>query len=148
MTAASAPTTRTPAPSTRPSLPRYRGKKIDGSNLFRALDRADLKLLEASRLINGIPRQPDQAAPTDFYNSHRPTRVITHEQLGTSLTITSTPSGRSIKLEAGPDQGSPYGLNNSTVHYSRHIQSFFNGAGWLPKRSNRPARHYINMVTI
>jgi hypothetical protein len=96
MMAASAPTTRTPAPSTRPLLPRYRGKRIDGSDLFRALDRADLKLLEASRLIDGISRQPDQAAPTGFYNSYRPTRVVTHEQLGTSLTITSTPSGRSV----------------------------------------------------
>ena len=56
MMAASAPTTRTPAPSTRPPLPRYRGKKIGGSDLFRALDRADLKLLEASRLIDGISR--------------------------------------------------------------------------------------------
>jgi len=52
--AASAPTTRTLAPSTRPPLPRYRGKKIDGSDLLRALDRADLKLLEASRLVDGI----------------------------------------------------------------------------------------------
>ena len=83
-----------------------------------------------------------------FFNSHRPTRVVTHERLGTSLTITSTLSGRSVKLEADPDQGSPYGLNNSAVHYSRHIQSLFNEAGWLPKRSGRPARHYVNMVTI
>jgi len=145
---ASALTTRTPAPSTRPPFPRYRGKKIDGSDLFRALDRADLKLLEASQLIDGISHQPDQAAPTGFYNSYQPTCVVTHEQLGTSLTITSTPSGWSVKLEAGPDQGSPYGLDNSTVDYSRHIKSLFNGAGWLPKRKNRPTRHYINMVTI
>jgi len=48
MTAASAPTTRTLAPSTRPPLPRYKGKKIDGSDLLRALDCADSKLLEAS----------------------------------------------------------------------------------------------------
>ena len=129
------------APSTRPPLPRYKGKKIDGSDLLR-VDRADLKLLEASRLVDGISRQPGQAAPTDFFNSHRPTRVVTHERLGTSLTITSTPSGWSVKLEADPDQGSPYGLNNSAVHYSRHIQSLFNEAGWLPKRSGRPARHY------
>jgi len=59
----------TPAPTTRPLFPRYRGKKIDGSDLFRALDRTDLKLLEASRLIDGISRQRDQTAPTGFYNS-------------------------------------------------------------------------------
>jgi len=148
MTIASAPTTRTLAPSTRPQLPHYKGKKIDGSDLLRALDRADLKLLEASRLVDGISRQPDQAAPTDFFNSYRPTRVITHERLGTSLTITSSPSGRSVKLEANPEQDYPYGLNNSAVLYSRHIQSLFDEAGWLPKWSGRPARHYVNMVTI
>jgi len=146
ITAASAPTTLTP--STRPPLPRYRRKKVDGSDLFRALDRADLKLLKASRLMDGISRQSDQVVPTDFFNSCRPTRVVTHERLGTSLPITSTPSGRSIELKADLDQGSPYGLNNSAIHYSQHIQSLFNEAGWLPKRSGRPARHYVNMVTI
>jgi len=105
MPAASAPTMETLTPSTQPPLPRYKGKKIDGSDLLRALDRADLKLLEASRLVDGISRQPDQAAPTDSFNSHQPTRVVTHEQLGTSLTITSTPSGQSVKLEADVDQG-------------------------------------------
>jgi len=45
-TAASTPIT--PTPSTRPPLPRYKGKKVDDLDLFRALDRADLRLLEAS----------------------------------------------------------------------------------------------------
>ena len=146
MTAASAPTMLTP--STRPPLSRYKGKEVDGSDLFRALDLADLKLLKASRIVDRISRQSDQVAPTDPFNSCRPTRVVTHERLGTSLTITSTPSGRSVELKADLDQGSPYGLNNSAVYYSRHVQSLFNGAGWLPKRSSRPARHYVNMVTI
>jgi len=112
-----------PTPSARPPLPRYRGKKVDDLDLFRALDRADLKLLEASRLVDGISRRSGQVAPTDSFDSCRPTRVVTHEQLGTSLTITSTPTGRSIELKADPDQISPYGLNNSADHYSRHIQS-------------------------
>ena len=142
MTAASTPTMLTP--STRPPLPRYKGKKVDGSDLLRALDRADLKLLEASRLVDGISRQSDQAAPMEFFNSCLPTRVVTHERLGTSLTIISTTSGRSVELKANPDQSSLYGINNSAVH----IQSLFNGAGWSPQRNSRPARHYVNMVTI
>jgi len=148
MTVALAPTTQMLAPSTQPPLPRYKGKKIDGSDLLRALDRDDSKLLEASRLVDGISRQPDQAAPTGFFNTYRPTRVVTHERLGMSLMITSTPSGRSVMLEADPEQGYPCGPNNSASLYSRHIQSLFNEAGWLPKWSGRPARHYINMVTI
>jgi len=144
----SAPTTRMLAPSTRPPLPRYKGKKIDCSDLLQALDHANSKLLEASQLVDGISRQPDQAALADSFNSHRPTLVITHEQLGTSLTITSTPSGRSVKLEANPEEDYPCGLNNSASLYSRHVQSLFNNVGWLPKGSGRPARHYVNMVTI
>jgi len=133
MTAASAPTTRMLAPSTRPPLPRYKGKRVDDSDLLRGLDRADSKLREASQLVDGISRQPDQAAPTDSSNSYRPTRVVTHEQLGTSLTITSTPSGWSVKIKADPEEGYPCGLNNSASLYSWHIQSLFNEAGWLPK---------------
>ena len=138
----------TPTPSARPPLPHYRGKKVDNSDLFQALDRTDLRLLEASRLVDGISRQSDQVALTDSFDSCRPTRVVTHEQLGTSLTITSTPTGRSVELKADPDQSLPYGLNNSAVLYSRHIQHLFNRAGWSPRQSSRPARHYVNMVSI
>ena len=109
----SAPTTRMTAPSARPPLPLYKGKKIDCSDLLQVLDRADSKLLEASQLVDGILRQPDRAALTDFFKSHRPTRVVTHERLGTSLTITSTPSGRSVELKANPEEDYPCGLNNS-----------------------------------
>jgi len=128
-----ASTSVTLAPSTRPPLPRYRGKKVDDSDLFQALDHADFRLLEASRLVDGISRQSDQVTPMDSFDSRRPTRVVTHEQLGMSLIITSTPTGQSVELKADPDQSPPYGLNNSAVHYSRHTQSLFNRAGWSPK---------------
>jgi len=138
----------TPAPSTRPPLPRYRGKKVDDSDLFRALDCADLRLLEASDLMDSISRKPDQATSTNFFDSCRPTRVITHEQLETSLTITSTPAGRPIKLKTAQDQNHPYGLSNSADHYSRHTQSLFSRAGLSPGQSSQTARHYVNMVSI
>jgi len=41
-------------PSTRSPLPRYRTKRVDNSDLLQALDRADLKLLEASNLVDSI----------------------------------------------------------------------------------------------
>jgi len=116
----SAPTTRVTAPSARPPPPLYKGKKIDCCDLLQALDRADSKLLEASQLVDGILRQ-HQAAPTDFFKSHRPTRVVTHERMGTSLTITSTPSGRSVKTKVNPEEDYLRGLNNSTSLYSRHV---------------------------
>ena len=133
------------APSARPPFPLYKGKKIDCSDLLQALDRADSKLFEASQLVDGILSQADQAASTDFFKSRRPTRVVTHERLGTSLTITSTPSGRTVKLK---EEDYPCGLNNSASLYSQHIQSVFSKADWPPKRNDRPARHYVNMVTI
>ena len=49
----------TPTPRTRPSLPRYRAKRVDNLDLLQALDRADHKLLEASNLVDSIPRKPD-----------------------------------------------------------------------------------------
>jgi len=146
--AAEASTPITPTPSTRAPLPHYRAKRVDNSDLLQALDRADLRLLEASNLVDSISRKPDQAASTNLFDSCRPTRVTTHEQLETSLTITSTPMGRSVKLKTAQDQNCPYGLNNSADQYSRHIQSLFSRAGLLPGQNSRAACHYINMVSI
>ena len=146
---AEASTPITPTPSTRPPLPRYEARQVDHSDLLQALNRADLKLLEASNLVDSISRQSDQAASTNFSDSHRPTRATTHEQLETSLTITSTPTGRSVKLKtASPDQDYPYGLNNATDQYSRHTRSLFSRAGLSSGQSSRAARHYVNMVSI
>jgi len=102
--AAEASTSITPTPRTRPPLPHYKAKQVENSDLLQSLDRADLKLLEASNLVDSISRKSDQAASTNFFDSRRPTRVTTHEQLEASLTITSNPTGRSVKLKtASPD---------------------------------------------
>jgi hypothetical protein len=146
--AAEASTPITPTPSTRPPLPCYKAKRVDNSDLLQALDRADLRLIEASKLLDLISRKPDQAASTNLFDSCRPTRVTTHEQLETSLTITSTPTGRSVKLKTAQDQNCPYGLNNSADHYSRHTQSLFSRAGLSTGQSSQAARHYVNMVSI
>jgi len=130
--AAEAPTPITPTPSTRPPLPSYKAKWVNNSDLLQALDRADLRLLEASNLVDSISRKPDQAASINFFDSCRPTRATTHEWLETSLTITSNPMGRSIKLKTAQDQDYPYGLNNLADHYSRHTQSLFSRAGLSP----------------
>ena len=68
---AEASTPITPTPRTRPPLPRYRAKRVDNSDLLQALDRADHKLLEASNLVDLIPRRPDQAATTHFFDLAR-----------------------------------------------------------------------------
>ena len=100
--AAVASTLITPTPRTRPLLPRYRAKRVDNLDLLQALDCADHKLLEASNLVDSIPRGPNQTATTNFFDSRRPTRVSTHKRLETSVTITSTTAGRTVKLKTAP----------------------------------------------
>jgi len=123
-------TTIMTTPRARPPLPRYKGKRVDYSDLLEALDRSDLKLLEASNLVDSISRKPDQASASNFFNSHRPTLVTTHERLGTSLTITATTVGWTIKFKiASPDQNFPHGLSNAADRFSRHTQALFGKMG-------------------
>jgi len=91
------PTTIAMTPRAQPLLPRYKEKRVENSDLLQALEHADHKLLEASNLVDLISRKPDQASASNFFDSHRPTRVTTHKRLGTSLTITSTTAGRTVK---------------------------------------------------
>ena len=73
------PTTTTTTLRAPPLLPRYKGKRVDNSDLLEAIDRADHKLLEASHLVGSILCQPDRAPVSNFFDSHRPTRATTHE---------------------------------------------------------------------
>jgi len=134
---------------TRPPLPRYRAKQVDNSDLLQALDRVDHQLLEASNLVNSISRRSDQAATINFCNSRRSTRVSTHEHLETSLTITSTTEGRTVKLKTSPlDQHCLYSLSNAADQFSRHTQSLFRKAGFSSSQNRQTAHHFVNMVSI
>ena len=109
------PTTTAATPITRPPLPRYKGKQVDNSDLLEAIDRANLRILEASNLVDSISCQADWAPAPNFF-SHRPTRAPTHERLGTSLTVTVTPEGRTVKLKTTSPNGSlPHGLIITTT---------------------------------
>ena len=146
---AEASTSITPIPRTRPPLPCYRAKRVDNSDLLQALDRADLKLLEASNLVESISRKPDQAATSNFFDSRRPTRVSTHERLESSLTITSTTAGRTVKFKpAPPTQNFAHGLSNAADPFLRHTDSLFGKMGLSPGQTRQPARHFVNMVSI
>jgi len=143
------PTTVATTPRARPLLPRYKGKRVVNSDLLQALDHADHKLLEASNLVYSISRKPDQASAPNFFDSHRPTRVTTHERLGTSLTITSTNAGRTVKLKtASPHQNFPHGLSNAADQFSWHTLSLFGKMGLSLSHNRRTTRHFINMVSI
>jgi len=53
------PTTTAATLITRPPLPRYKGKQVDNSDLLEAIDRANLRILEASNLVDSISCQAD-----------------------------------------------------------------------------------------
>ena len=72
-----------------------------------------------------------------------------HERLETSLTITSTTTGRTLKLKTSPpDQRCPYCLSNTADQFSRHTQTLFKKAGLLSSQNKQTARHFVNMVSI
>ena len=143
------PTTTIATPTTRPLLPRYKGKQVDNSDLLEAIDRANHRLLEASDLVNSISCLADQASTPNFFDSHRPTRATTHERLGTSLTITATPEGRTVKLKiTSPNGNLPHGLSNAADQVSRHTRSLFRKIGLSSRQPKRPARHFVNMFSI
>jgi len=113
-TTTSAPTTLSATLTTRPSLPHYKGKRINNSDLLKAIDRVDHRLSQVSNLVNSISDQTAQAMALGFLYSPRPTRATMHEWLGTSLAIIATPKGRTIQFKTTPLNGSlPHGLSNA-----------------------------------
>ena len=143
------PTTTTTTPTTRPPLPRYKGKQVDNSDLLEAIDRANRRLLEASNLVDSISCQADEATAPNFFDSYRPTRATTHERLGTSLTITATPEGRTVKLKTtSPNGNFPHGLSNAADQVSRHTRSLFRKIGLSSRQPKQRAHHFVNMVSI
>ena len=110
-------------PTTRPPLHRYEGKRVDDCDLFEAIDRASHRLSEVSDLVNSISDQTARAVALDFFDSPRPTRATTHERLGTSLAITTTPEGRTVQFKTTPPNRSfPQGLSNAADQVSRYTR--------------------------
>jgi hypothetical protein len=120
------PAMTTTTSTTRPSLPRYKGKRVDNSDLLEAIDHANHRLLEVSSLVNSISDQTAQASTLNFFNSLRPTRATTHERLGTSMTITATPEGRTVYLKGtSTNRSFPRGLSNAANQVSLHTRCLF-----------------------
>ena len=99
--------------------------------------------------MDSISCKPDRPVTSNCFDSRRPTRVSTHERLESSLTITSTTAGRTVKFKsASPDQNFPHGLSNAADQFSRHIDFLFGEMGLSPGRTRTPARHFVNKVSI
>jgi hypothetical protein len=121
-----APTTSPTTPTTHPPLPRYDGRRIDNSDLLKDIDRADHKLSKAFDLVNSILAQTTKSTPSDRHGSTWPTRVTTHERLGTDLTIMATPEGRTAQIKTTSQSRRhslfPHGVCNSANLVSHHTR--------------------------
>ena len=145
----SAPTTLSVTPTTHPPPLCYKGKRVDNSDLLEAIDRANRKLSEASDLVNTISSQITWMAPPNRRESLRPTRVTTHERLGTSLAITTTPEGRSVRFKVAPPNGGfPLGLSNAADQVVRFARQLLGAMDLSPRQPARPVRHFISVVSI
>ena len=88
--------------TTRHSLPRYKGRRIDNIDLLDSIDRVGTKLAETLALVSSIQNQPNEQVTTTHNRSTRPARASRPARLGTDIVVTSTPEGRSVRRRPAP----------------------------------------------
>ena len=62
-------------PTTHRSLPRYKGRQIDNTDLLDSIDRFGTKLVETLALVDSIQNQPTEQLTTTHNRSTRPARA-------------------------------------------------------------------------
>ena len=102
--------------------------------------------------MNSISGQINGTTPLDCHRSTRPTRVTTHEQLGTSLAIMAIPKGWIIEIKATPPSKRfltfPHSMRNATDQVSCYTRWLLKMADLSQRQPVRPACHFINMVSV
>ena len=91
------PASSSATPTTRRSLPRYKGRQIDNTDLLDSIDQVGTKLAETLALVDSIQNQPTEQVTTTHNRSTQPARASRPAQLGMDLMVTSTPEGRSVR---------------------------------------------------
>ena len=99
------PASSSATPTTRRSLPRYKGRQIDNTDLLDSIDRVGTKLAETLALVDSIQNQPTEQVTTAHNRSTRPAWASRPARLGMDLVVTSTPEGRSVRRRPGPTTG-------------------------------------------
>ena len=103
--ATATPASSSATPTTRHSLPRYKGRQIDNSNLLDSIDQVDTKLAKTLALVSLIQSQPNEQVNTTHNRSTRPAWASRPTRLGTDLVVTSTPEGCSVHRRPAPTTG-------------------------------------------
>ena len=143
------PASSSATPTTCRSLPRYKGRQIDNTDLLDSIDQVGTKLAETLALVDLIQNQPTEQVTTTHNRSTRPARASRPARPGTDLMVTSTPEGCSIRRWPAPVTGlwlSEYGLQNTTSNYAHNIQRCFDLCS-IHRPRPKP-RNFVNMVRI
>ena len=155
------PASSSATPTTRRSLPRYKGRQIDNTDLLDSIDQVGTKLAKTLALVDSIPNQPTEQVTTTHNRSTRPARAGRPARLGTDLVVTSTPEGRSVRRRPTPATGlrlsecealmenyqpQPYSLRNTASNYAYNIQRY-SDLCFIHRPRPKP-RNFINMVRI
>jgi hypothetical protein len=126
-------------PGTRRSLPRYKGTKIDNTDLLEAIDHVGDKIQQTLALVDSIQNQSTKQVPTRHNRSTRPARAHRSTWSVTDLVVMATPEGRTVRFSqppaAGPklsehhvlkdnNQVLPYGLQNAASRYAHQLHNF------------------------
>ena len=91
--------------TTRRSLPRYKGRQIDNTDLLDSINQVSTKLAETLALVDSIQNQPTEQVTTTHNRSNRPAQASHPARLDTDLMVTSTPEGRSVRRRPAPATG-------------------------------------------
>ena len=119
------PASSSVTPTTRHSLPRYKGRQIDNTDLLNSIDRVSTKLAKTLALVDSIQNQPTKQVTTPHNRSTRPARASRPARLGTDLVVTSTPEGHSVHRRPAPAMGlwlSEYSLRNTASNHAHNIE--------------------------
>ena len=99
------PASSSATPTTHRSLPRYKGRQINNTDLLDSIDRVGTKLAETLALVSSIQGQPNEQVTTTHNRSTRLARASRPARLGMDLVVTSTPEGRFVRRRLAPAMG-------------------------------------------
>jgi hypothetical protein len=82
-------------PTTRRSLPRYQGRRLDNTDLIESIDRVTTGLAKTLTLVDLIRDQSAEDGYGPTYHS-RPARASRQRHLDFNLVVTVTPEGQMV----------------------------------------------------
>jgi hypothetical protein len=124
------------------SLPRYKGRVIDNTDLIEAIDQVSHKLSQTLTLVDLIQNQSTEQVPPNHNRSTQPVWARRPTWLDIDLVVSATPKGRTVRVRPVPTPGLglskyqvpmedyqafSYDLKNAAFEYIYHTSHLFMG---------------------